>query len=395
MNLSNVKNQKWVIGVSGGPDSMALLDQVNKVQLKCFVVHVNYHKRETAQRDQRIVEDYCTKHSIPYSIEDAPDFLSGNFQDQARRFRYNCMLEKVKALSYDAIVVAHHKDDDLETYLFQKKRNSNVDTYGLKELSYYKDCLLIRPLLQYSKQDLIDYCVQNEITYGLDESNSDPKYSRNLIRQELTHMSEEDKRLLLLEKEARNQVRENYLKVHQSLLSLKTIHLKDYLCLEDKEHFLIEWLKYHKVNKALSHLFLKELNRQIIESEALNILIKDLRLIKQYGDISLLQKSVKSYSYTLDTVKNIKTDEFELIFTENAKNHIKFSDFPLTIKNACGTEMVGSKRLNRWFIKHKIPLIKRELWPVIYATNGKLIYVAKSSFSSGLNANKITLSVVK
>ena len=94
-------------------------------------------------------------------------------------------------------------------------------------------------------------------------------------------------------------------------------------------------------------------------------------------------------------IDNIKTDEFELIFTENAKNHIKFSDFPLTIKNACGTEMVGSKRLNRWFIKHKIPLIKRELWPVIYATNGKLIYVAKSSFSSGLNANKITLSVVK
>ena len=94
--LKAYAEETWVIAVSGGPDSMALLDMAFTQKVHCIVSHINYHKRESADRDMMIVKDYCTQNQIPVYVFDAPK-ETGNFQDYARRFRY----EKFKAVIYD------------------------------------------------------------------------------------------------------------------------------------------------------------------------------------------------------------------------------------------------------------------------------------------------------
>lgn len=386
-------SQTWVLGVSGGPDSMALLDSVNKAKIKCFVVHVNYQLRKSSMRDQMIVEKYCEKHSIPCFIFNAPYHSKGNFQDYARIFRYDKMIEIQNQVNADAIVVAHHKDDDIETFLFQKERKSCVDYYGLKEEGQYKKSKLIRPFIKFHKSELIEYCELNQIEFGIDESNENLKYVRNRIREQLRHFTTQQKEDLLKQKEEFNTTRHAYLVKHQYDLEKTSMSMNTYLNLD--RSFLLEWLRYHHVKKSISSSFIKELDRQIRVSNSFVIKTDSKRIIKQYNRISLIDLETKSYLYLIETLTDLITSEFTLSFTNDSKNHIKLSDFPLTIKNATGQELVGHQKLNRWFIEHKIPLEKRELWPVVSNSNGKIIYIPNVAFMHGLSANKITLTVVK
>ena len=89
------KKKKVLIGCSGGPDSMALLD-MSKDKYDVYCAHVNYHKRKSANRDERIVKDYCLKNKIPFYSIDYKDKAGGNFQDKARVFRYGYFSKLIK-----------------------------------------------------------------------------------------------------------------------------------------------------------------------------------------------------------------------------------------------------------------------------------------------------------
>jgi len=191
-SLSSYQYQKWVVSVSGGPDSMALLDMAKNCGIHVIALHVNYHKRDSASRDEKIVRDYCDKHNIKCYVYNAFDF-KGNFQDEARRFRYLKIKEIVIQENALGVLVAHHKDDDLETLLFQITRKSNVNFYGLSVSTKLFGIRVDRPLLEYSKDKLLEYCANNKIEYGIDESNMSLIYTRNKIRKILTELSANEK----------------------------------------------------------------------------------------------------------------------------------------------------------------------------------------------------------
>ena len=107
--------KRVLIGVSGGPDSMALLDMM-KDKYEVYVAHVNYHHRDTALRDELIVEDYCKKYDIPYFKKDYVEVEGGNFQENARIFRYEFYKEIIDKYDLECVMLAHHKDDLIETY---------------------------------------------------------------------------------------------------------------------------------------------------------------------------------------------------------------------------------------------------------------------------------------
>ena len=85
----NLKNNRYLIAVSGGPDSMALLDIVRNKKKYIEVAHVNYHKRDSAINDEKLVRRYCRKYKIKFHLLDVyPDEVKGNFQSYARDKRY-------------------------------------------------------------------------------------------------------------------------------------------------------------------------------------------------------------------------------------------------------------------------------------------------------------------
>ena len=170
--FEDVKKQKWVVAVSGGSDSMALLHMCVKANVPIVIAHVNYQKRETADRDMKGVEAFAKRYQIPYFVMRVEKYKEKeNFQLQAREIRYRFFAEVVKENDCAGVLVAHHKDDVLETYIMQKQSNRIPTKYGIvDEISIY-GVLVKRVLLQYTKAQLEKYCVDNNQTYYTDESN--------------------------------------------------------------------------------------------------------------------------------------------------------------------------------------------------------------------------------
>jgi len=398
--LKAYQNQKWVIAVSGGPDSMALLDLARQSKAQCFCVHVNYHLRETADRDMMIVKDYCSTHKIPLFIFDSPKG-SGNFQDFARRFRYEKFAEVAQENSALGVLVAHHLLDDLETYVMQKQRRSQVTHYGLQSKTTLFGITVERPLLELKKEDLIEYCEENKIVYGIDESNTSDDYLRNRIRKELLalpgHYALCD---LLEEKHKDNEDLEAYQAKHQKQLTKKSIMVSDFLCLEYPVLFLQLWIRTHCDLKSLSEDHLSELNRQLRTSASLTQKLGSWRLIKQYGQISLLS-SPPSYTVILKGPEDVKTEFFE-IKTQAEEKHgfvVYDSDYPISIRNAQKGETYlrhgELHKLSRWFISHKIPQSERECWPVVVNCKNEVIHIARLRLDRQLYTSKTKLYMIK
>ena len=375
---------------------MALLDLANQTGVRCIAVHINYHKRDSADRDLRIVQDYCVKHAVPCVVFDAPE-KEGNFQDFARRFRYEKFAEVVKSQNATGVLVAHHRNDDLETFVMQKQRNSAVTHYGLSDSTELFGIRVDRPLLEFTKQDLIEYCESQGITYGIDETNVSDDYLRNRIRKQL---EDENLDALSAEKDKLNAALDDFRKSHQDLLQQNTLSMETFTELPYPLVFLQHWIRTQLPMKALSDEHLEELLRQIQSSPAFKHPLGNGRLIKQYGQISVLPLP-QSYNIFLKAPSNLKTPFFE-IKTEAQEIHgfdVIDSDFPLTIRNASSSEQIVIKgkvsKLSRWFISHKIPQAQRESWPVVVNASGEVIHIFRIRIPRVLNTYKSRLYMLK
>lgn len=177
--------RKYIIGVSGGPDSMALLEKYKKKIVA--VCHVNYHDREDTDNDEQIVKDYCKKNNLILYIfdtkkDDISFYVDKNPQTFYRKIRYDFFLKIAKELNIKKCLIAHNKDDLLETAYMVLEQNKKNLYLGLKRISKYKDLILIRPLLKYTKRKLYDFCIKKEIHFATDYTNFDDIYHRNIVR---------------------------------------------------------------------------------------------------------------------------------------------------------------------------------------------------------------------
>ncbi|WP_026389426.1 tRNA lysidine(34) synthetase TilS [[Acholeplasma] multilocale] len=181
-------NQTYLIAVSGGPDSIFLLDNLRESGTKMVVCHVNYNFRDDSSFDQKIVEEYCAKYKLNLEIKNIDiDYkqFKNNFEDWARTTRYDFFVEIANKYNLKTLVVGHNQNDVIETYLMQKQRNNNVDFFGISRFSSYKTLNIIRPMLDVKKSEVIKYLVEKNIPYAIDSTNFDQKYLRNKFRANL------------------------------------------------------------------------------------------------------------------------------------------------------------------------------------------------------------------
>lgn len=173
---------KFVVGVSGGPDSMALLYILHQLDIAAHVVHINYGKRGTASdRDAKLVKDQSEKWNFSYEIISADSSGSDgeNFQQWARQFRYTAFEQLAEQISADAIALAHHRDDQIETILQKQFRGASLESWSAMPVW---DGQLFRPLLSISKQEILEFCADVGIPYRTDESNLEDNFARNFLR---------------------------------------------------------------------------------------------------------------------------------------------------------------------------------------------------------------------
>lgn len=181
-SFPKLSSGKVVMGVSGGPDSMSLLYLLHRHQVDTIAVHCNYQLRgKSSDLDQALVEEICMLWGLEcVSVRLNPDESKGeNFQDWARNERYHIFQAIHKEYEADYIMTAHHEDDQLET-IFQKilRGSGMISWRGMNLL----EGLLMRPLLEISKNEIMKFVQEFNIPYRIDGSNEESTYARNFIR---------------------------------------------------------------------------------------------------------------------------------------------------------------------------------------------------------------------
>lgn len=183
-NLTNC-GKPVLIAVSGGKDSMVMLDLFISSGLQVAVAHVNHNARGAeSDEDQRFVENYCKERNINCHIHILDKSLSkeSNFQAKARHIRYEWMASLCDTYDYVGVATGHHQDDHIESFFISLLRGAGMK--GLSGIAPRRGNIL-RPLLNLSREDIDTYQQANTIAYREDSSNATDKYLRNKIRHDL------------------------------------------------------------------------------------------------------------------------------------------------------------------------------------------------------------------
>ncbi len=182
-----------VVGValSGGRDSVALAHAIKESGVRMIAVNVEHGIRgESSLNDTQFVKDLCAEWGIEcvsYSVN-VPKFAKENgytIEQAARTLRYQCFDDAINNKKCDVIALAHHLDDQAETILMRIIRGTGISGIcGMREVRGH----FIRPLLEYSRDDIDLYVAMNRLKFVDDESNGDNAYSRNYLREEIARL---------------------------------------------------------------------------------------------------------------------------------------------------------------------------------------------------------------
>lgn len=196
----DVRPGRYVVAVSGGVDSMALLHLLwQKSQRRdegwhLTVAHFDHGIRPDSAEDRQLVKDTAESYDLPF-VYDEGHLGPEASEDSARRARYAFLRRVRQASGAQAIITAHHQDDLLETAIHNLLRGTGRK--GLTALSNGPD--IIRPLLAYPKQAMIDYANEHQLQWREDSTNQDETYARNYIRHQLMPRFNPESRQRLLE----------------------------------------------------------------------------------------------------------------------------------------------------------------------------------------------------
>ena len=392
--MINVK-ETWVVGVSGGPDSMALLDYMRQSGFNVVIAHVNYNKRESSKRDEVIVEKYAENFGLDYEVRYYDGSKGGNFQELARDFRYGFYKELVEKYGAKGVVLGHHRDDDVETFYMQKERKKRVMPGMLDEIVI--DGLLVwRPLLGKTKADLVAYCDENAIAYGVDESNYELDYTRNKVRNYLTkHNLYDDVYRELV------QARENYKAYMDTLVLLPNpfeIEAYGVYALDKRLDMLRLWLNDKALGFHFSDAYIRDLDRYILKGKS-QIEMGAFTLSISFGEVML--HGDLSFSYSFEAIEFVETDHFKLCDVGETIEGITLGvdDFPVVFRSYQEGDRIalryGTKRVNRFFVDRKIPVHRRKSWLVVENRVKEVVFVVKIGCDVYHYSNNPSVFVIK
>lgn len=183
------ENDKIVIGVSGGPDSMCLLHILNglkeKLNFEIVVAHINHMIRKEAEEETQYVKKFCDKLGIKCYIKRIDVIDKSNkekigTEEAGRKARYDFFEEVLNSVNANKIATAHNENDNAETVLMNIFRGAG--TSGLKGIEPIRDNKYIRPIIECERSEIEEYCRVNKLQPKIDKTNFENVYTRNKIR---------------------------------------------------------------------------------------------------------------------------------------------------------------------------------------------------------------------
>lgn len=411
--LANYKSIR--VGFSGGLDSTVLLHLLSNTQaLKktLSAVHIHHGLSPHADAWQKQCEIFCAEISIPLTVAHVKIDNTANIEERARKARYSAFESLLE--EGDALLLAHHQQDQAETLLLHLFRGAGVD--GLAAMPIVRPLSkgeLVRPLLHCSRESLESYAKNHSLTYINDESNENIEFSRNYIRHHVMPMIRNKWPNVAVNLAACARNCQDASKNLEALASIDYKYSED-----DKSSLLIEKLPLHDKSRLVNvlRIWLKKNCIRSISAVLLEKLINEVILAridaKPYlscGHVSFSRYKNKIYilnnSQHLDSLSNNDKP-----ITYNAQKNVTWSDFPsplvlnygktlqaqrsplgIYIPNGSNIEVRyrqggevfrlhgQTKQLKKLFQQWGVPPYKRNMIPLIYVNNDLKVVVGFKS----------------
>ena len=395
-------NGKTLLAVSGGVDSMVLLHLYFALKLDFAVAHCNFQLRGTqSDLDEKLVADFCIKNNIPFFVErfDTMQIVEArklSIQIAARELRYNWFKQICIDQNYQFIATAHHLDDQAETFLINFTRGTGIDgLVGIPE----KNENIIRPLLSFSREDILKYAIENEIAWREDQSNASTKYLRNKMRHlVLPVLKEENAEFLKSFQNTLNHLKQAQLLANDAVafFEKECVKMKDEqleIDLEktenfnNKKHYLLQILKRYGFSSIdeIEKICISDAGK-VLKNEQYTIL-KDRKKLIVFEEKSVLKHVfyIKSKDDVLNlpflmNISEVETEEFNTdkrtIFVNS--NLLKW---PLVLRRKKTGDyfqpfgMNGIKKVSKFFKDEKLSKIQKDNTWILENGDGKIIWI--------------------
>lgn len=248
-----------IVAVSGGPDSMCLLNSLynlkEKLQIKKIAVaHVNHMLREEAELETQYVKKFCEEKNIDFyakyvNIKEISEHNKTGEEETGRIERYKFFEEIAEKINANKIAIAHNHNDNAETVLMHLLRGSAIS--GLVGIKPYKENKYIRPILKCDRTDIEKYCEDKGLNPKYDKTNDDNTYTRNKIRNELIPYIKKEFNPNIIE--TLNRLAESALVEEEYLEKITENTYKNLCVLEDKENNIIvlDLKKFNSLDEAI------------------------------------------------------------------------------------------------------------------------------------------------
>lgn len=404
-------NDRVVVGVSAGPDSMALLYILKELQkdigYKIIVAHVNHNVRKESVEEASFLEQYCVDNDLIFENMTIEKYGDDNFHNEARNIRYNFYRKLIDKYQGTYLMTGHHGDDLIETILMRIVRGSTLKGYsgfnGYVDMGDYK---IVRPLLHATKEQIEKFNKENNIPYRIDKSNFKSKYTRNRYRKQvLPFLKEED-----------SNVHEKFIKFSQTLVEYDNfIDKMMHMCLSDVyEDGVLNISKFLTLDLLLQKRIIDYLLANIYRDDLIQIddrhqdlvlrAINSKKASLKYNlpnDYLIVKEYDKLYfKKIIDQIDSYDIELNDEVFLPNSMQIVKIDDtnndgndimrlcskdvvLPLRVRTRRNGDKMSIKNLDHVkkvsdiFINSKIPVDKRDLWPIVVDSTDKIVWIPK------------------
>lgn len=425
----------FLLACSGGKDSMALFHFLLQKQCHFAVAHCNFGLRGAeSDGDELFVKNYCLENKILfYNIHfDTTKYASERkigIQEAARDLRYNWLAQLREENNFNYILTAHHLNDQAETILFHLAKGTGIK--GLVGMEQIKGTLL-RPLLETSVKEIIDYIQKNKVPYREDNSNSSEKYSRNFIRlkiipdleqinpkfiESISNFSQRMAENVHLVKLQADKIWQKQAKVEKDTIRLAIGLIKNHF---SRRTLLFYWFDQYGFNTQQ----IKDIESAIVLSKnGLQFTSNTHTIFIEKNHVFISKRNCRETSFTLfenmpkqitfNEIKikisilpinelNIKTSEKYAYFDAEKiefplkMRYLEMGDYfyPFGMTKHKSPEKLGKKKVSKYFKDIKLQNVNRLQTPILLSGN-KIIWVVGHRIDGRFAINKQTNSVIK
>ena len=398
--------QSIVLAISGGPDSMVMFDLFLKLreelELTLVCAHVNHSLREESKEEYEFVKSFCEKNNVLFEGTTFENY-SSNIESEAHNRRYKFFEELIKKYNASYLVTAHHGDDLVETILMKITRGSSLDGYvGFNKISDRDGYKIIRPLVYYTKDEILKYAKDNSIEYRLDKTNESDNYTRNRYRNHvLPVLKNENKDIHLKYLKFSEEIDKTSKFINRYVSSVYSKvcenNIIDLTKLLEEDDYIIEKVIY----EYLKNIYQEDFN--LIESKHIKNILSIIHSNKPNLEVFLPNNKIISKDYNKLSMAYLK-DDFEYKFelkdevtvyngkftivkeTDMTNNYICHLDssmikLPLYVRNKREGDKIevlnlsGSKKVKDIFIDSKLNITERNIYPVLVDSEDKILWI--------------------